>query len=412
MKKTLIGLLFLLVVLLAFCSCGKKDAREEINLNEYLIVNATGFDGYGTATVSIDVERLVYENSKLLVSTPTTISTQEGKSPAEAAIFVFDMYQPYSLKYNESDSLKNGDVLFIEWIENEEGLSQLQSLFNAKFTHKNIKHEVVSLIPILEVDPFENVYLELSGANGQGAIDLSMSQATVKIGDENYIFAVSIADLKDGGYKNGDTVRVQLEVDEEKLKQEYGFILKTRTREITLDGFSHYPGANEDIFDSIDYQTVNKAFAEHIKATVSESATFKIKKVLLYVNETTEKKEESWNWHNQIVFIYEITDGDLIFYQYFMPNRNIYVGYTFDIDSMGRKQIIVLDTLESLSESSADYIRQTVYEGVSRELTFSANGKKYAGSKSLDKAEALCQKFGITNTAEYYDHKLSYEYDD
>lgn len=412
MKKTLIGLVLLLIVVLTFCSCGEKDTREEINLNEYLVITATGFDGYGTATVSLDVERLVHENSKLLVTTPTTISTQEGKTPIESAIFAFDMYKPYTLKFNESNSLKNGDVLLIEWIENAEGIKQLESVINAKFTYKNVKHEVVELIPMMEVDPFENVYLELSGVSGQGKIDLSMSQAIIKIGDENYIFAVAIEDMKDGGYKNGDVVRVKLEVDEEKLKQEYGFILKTRTKEVVLDGFAHYPGTDENVFDSIDYTNIDKAFAAHIKDTVSETATFKIKKVLLYVNETTEKQEESWNWHNQIVFIYEITDGDLVFYQYFMPNRNIYIGYTFDEVSMGRKQIIMLDTLEELSDNSENYIRQTVYEGVSSELTFSANGRKYAGSKSLDGVESQCGKFGITNTAEYYDNMLSFEYND
>lgn len=412
MKKTLIGLVFLLIVVLTFCSCGEKDTREEINLNEYLVITATGFDGYGTATVSLDVERLVHENSKLLVTTPTTISTQEGKTPIESAIFAFDMYKPYTLKFNESNSLKNGDVLLIEWIENAEGIKQLESVINAKFTYKNVKHEVVELIPMMEVDPFENVYLELSGVSGQGKIDLSMSQAIIKIGDENYIFAVAIEDMKDGGYKNGDVVRVKLEVDEEKLKQEYGFILKTRTKEVVLDGFAHYPGADENVFESIDYTNIDKAFAAHIKDTVSETAIFKIKKVLLYVNETTEKQEESWNWHNQIVFIYEIKDGDLVFYQYFMPNRNIYIGYTFDDVSMSRKQIIMLDTLEELSDNPENYIRQTVYEGVSSELTFSANGRKYAGDKSLDGVELQCGKFGITNTAEYYDNMLSFEYND
>ena len=171
MKKTLIGLVFLLIVVLTFCSCGEKDTREEINLNEYLVITATGFDGYGTATVSLDVERLVHENSKLLVTTPTTISTQEGKTPIESAIFAFDMYKPYTLKFNESNSLKNGDVLLIEWIENAEGIKQLESVINAKFTYKNVKHEVVELIPMMEVDPFENVYLELSGVSGQGKID-------------------------------------------------------------------------------------------------------------------------------------------------------------------------------------------------------------------------------------------------
>lgn len=410
MKKTLIGLVFLLIVALTFCSCGEKDTREEINLNEYLVITATGFDGYGTATVSLDVERLVHENSKLLVTTPTTISTQENKTPIESAIFAFDMYKPYTLKFNESNSLKNGDVLLIEWIENEEGIRQLESVINAKFTYKNVKHEVVELIPMMEVDPFENVYLELSGVSGQGKIDLSMSQAIIKIGDENYIFAVAIDDMKDGGYKNGDVVRVKLEVDEEKLKQEYGFILKTRTKEVVLDGFAHYPGADENVFESIEYTNIDKAFAAHIKDTVSDTATFKIKKVLLYVNETTEKQEESWNWHNQIVFIYEITDGDLVFYQYFMPNRNIYIGYTFDEVSMSRKQIIMLDTLEELSDNPENYIKQTVYDGVSSELTFSANGRKYAGSKSLDGVESQCGKFGITNTAEYYDNMLSFEY--
>ena len=139
MKKTLIGLVFLLIVVLTFCSCGEKDTREEINLNEYLVITATGFDGYGTATVSLDVERLVHENSKLLVTTPTTISTQENKTPIESAIFAFDMYKPYALKFNESNSLKNGDVLLIEWIENEEGIRQLESVINAKFTYKNVK---------------------------------------------------------------------------------------------------------------------------------------------------------------------------------------------------------------------------------------------------------------------------------
>ena len=410
MKKILIGLVFLLIVVLTFCSCGEKDTREEINLNEYLVITATGFDGYGTATVSLDVERLVHENSKLLVTTPTTISTQESKTPIESAIFAFDMYKPYTLKFNESNSLKNGDVLLIEWIENEEGIKQLESVINAKFTYKNVKHEVVELIPMMEVDPFENVYLELSGVSGQGKIDLSMSQAIIKIGDENYIFAVAIEDMKDGGYKNGDVVRVKLEVDEEKLKQEYGFVLKTRTKEIVLDGFAHYPGAEENVFDSINYKNVDKAFAAHIKDTVSNTATFKIKKVLLYVNETTEKQEESWNWHNQIVFIYEIADGDLVFYQYFMPNRNIYIGYTFDEVSMSRKQVVMLDTLEELSDNHENYIKQTVYEGVSSELTFSANGRKYAGSKNLDGVESQCEKFGITNTAEYYDNMLSFEY--
>ena len=412
MKKTLIGLLFLLIVVLTFCSCGEKDTREEINLNEYLVINATGFDGYGTATVSLDVERLVHENSKLLVTTPTTISTQESKTPIESAIFAFDMYKPYTLKFNESNSLKNGDMLLIEWIENEEGIKQLESVINAKFTYKNVKHEVVELIPMMEVDPFDNVYLELSGVSGQGNIDLTMSQAIIKIGDENYIFAVAIEDMKDGGYKNGDVVRVKLEVDEEKLKQEYGFILKTRTKEVVLDGFAHYPGVDENVFDSINYTNIDKAFAAHIKNTVSDTATFKIKKVLLYVNETTEKQEESWNWHNQIVFIYEITDGDLVFYQYFMPNRNIYIGYTFDETSMSRKQVIMLDTLEELSDNPENYIKQTVYEGVSAKLTFSENGRKYAGSQSLDGVESQCGKFGITNTAEYYDNMLSFEYND
>lgn len=410
MKKTLIGLILLLVIALTLCGCGEKDTREEIDLNEYLVIDLSGFDGYGTVAVSLDVERLVHENSKHLVTTPTAISTQEGKTPIESAIFAFDMYKPYTLKYNESNSLKNGDLVLIEWIENEEGIAQLESVFNARFTHKNVKHEIKELVPMLEVDPFENIYIEVNGASGQGTIDISMSQATIKVGDENYIFAIAIEDMKETGYKNGDVVRVKLEVDEEKLKQEYGFVLKTRTREITLDGFSHYPGIDEDIFSTLDYTNVNKAFGDHVKETVGEDATFEVEKVLLFVNENTVKQEESWNWHNQLVFIYKINVGDLHFYQYFMPNRNVYVDYVFDDETMSRKQIVVLDTLEPLSDDKENYVRQTVYTGVTSELTFKHDGTTYAGNKSLDKIEELCKKFGITNTSDYYDNMLSFEF--
>lgn len=402
LKKAICAIVVALTLCLVFVGCSSNETqREKIDLNRYLVVETNGYNGYGTISVTLDTERLVKEHTDLLVTSETT-QTVDNKTPEENAIFMFDMFTPFTLKFEEVKTLKNGDIVPIEWVKNEEGLQEVLSVFNADFTYKNVKHEVNGLADIIAVNPFENVHLETSGLNGQGKIDVGMSMAVVKVGNDNYIFAIEVLDLKESGYSNGDKVVVQLAVDESNLIPEYGISLTSKTAEVEVSGLSHYPNEETNVCDILDTTYCDIAFKEHIKNTVGE-ATVTYVGAAIYLNDENDKKDDLTNWQNQLVLIYHIDDGNVEggWYQYFMPKRNVYIQYALDED-YNKVPMVIMDTMDKLSIVPDDYVSMSVYQGVSNELTFKENGKTYAGSKDLQEIIRLCERFGITNTSEYY----------
>ena len=202
------------------------NSKPTINLNDYIKVKTDGYDGYGSASISIDWDAIDEEyGSKLKF-------TGDAKDKYGDLL---DLAEPIdALKSNikvefNSDSktteLKNGDKVKYKITVNKDA----QKFVKCKLEYKNSEYTVSGLKAVETFDAFEGVTVEFSGRSGSGYADFNFDGA--KLG--RYDFTISqIYDLK-----NGDVITVELyNKQAQDYIDNYGMVPEAFEKEFKVEG--------------------------------------------------------------------------------------------------------------------------------------------------------------------------------
>lgn len=202
------------------------NSKPTINLNDYIKVKTDGYDGYGSASISIDWDAIDEEyGSKLKF-------TGDAKDKYGDLL---DLAEPIdALKSNikvefNSDSktteLKNGDKVKYKITVNKDA----QKFVKCKLEYKNSEYTVSGLKAVETFDAFEGVTVEFSGRSGSGYAEFNFDGA--KLG--RYDFTISqIYDLK-----NGDVITVELyNKQAQDYIDNYGMVPEAFEKEFKVEG--------------------------------------------------------------------------------------------------------------------------------------------------------------------------------
>lgn len=222
---------------IAFAGCG---ANREINLNDYLTVEFSGYDGYGEATVTFDQEAMKDDCEKIKISNSNVSALY-----ANAADYYQDFCVFYSL--SEKDNLSNGDSITLTW-NCEDALASNNT--SGTLVHTDMTFEVSGLKVAPTFDVFEGVSLEFEGA-------APYAKATIVGGNENFAYTTtkdsSFAQPTVYNVKNGDTITIYAaqyfnsSMTMEEMVETYGGIPESMEKEFVVSGLDEYVTKVSDI---------------------------------------------------------------------------------------------------------------------------------------------------------------------
>lgn len=228
-KKKRIGKIVIPILLIALLAAGGSvyaiKREREVNLNRYIEVAFSGYDGYGTAEVSFQYDKFRKDHKDLILN-----RSQMDDSLAKA------------LDDTENGSLKNGDTLTLKGILTPGLVDRSQE---GRVTHiieaPDYSVTVESLSETKEIDPFENVKVEYSGYDGYGTIDVEKSEKSTAEGDGSQDwFTYSCPNT--GSLQNGDTVTVSVKLngygDADDFTRQNGYTLSQTEKEYTVSGLT------------------------------------------------------------------------------------------------------------------------------------------------------------------------------
>lgn len=200
-----------------------------IDLNDYLQVDFSGYDGYGTAayTFQYDQFRDDYADDLLVKG-----EIPDGEDPCA---YFAETYCTGSL--SSTGGLSNGEDVTFHW---DTDTAAAEELYNVELSCEDSTFRVSGLGEIRTLDPFENIDVRFSGIAPLG-------EATLLSGASSYDSWVSYTLDRDSGLSNGDTVTVTISPESfseqatEALKQE-GIVLdpSAAQKTFTVEGLSSY----------------------------------------------------------------------------------------------------------------------------------------------------------------------------
>lgn len=245
-KGLLVGIIAGAAVLIAVI-CVIAGRASTVNLNQYLTIETTGYDGYGTAKVSIDWDSIEKKYGSKMSYKPLAKekfgSLLDHVTPVE---FSRDFIH---VRLSETSGLSNGDKLEYT-LEVEESLTDY---LKCKIKAKDGTYKVSDLQKLGQFDAFKDLQVSFEGIAPNGQIRYEYAGTDLSTQD------FSCTDRY--GLSNGDTVTVSLNVTDAKYyAQKYGMIPEKMEQEYTVSGLDEYVSSYSLIND--DYVSTLKGEAE------------------------------------------------------------------------------------------------------------------------------------------------------
>lgn len=301
MKKLSIILMTVAMTVL-MTGCGKT-----INANDYVTVEVSGYDGYGTAKVVFDEDKFEKACEKLSFTDKTDEAKLVGLLYGSVDTFLKDcMDGKFTVEGDgENGKLANGDVVVYKWDLDEENAKEIAGV---TLKASDISTKVKGLDQVETFDAFAVVELSFSGVapNGQAslknlAVDGNMTKLAFSMNKYN-------------GLSNGDTITVTLNSSNNTsyMIETFGAVPETDTKEYTVSGLDAYAAKLDDISADM-YSKMDQQARDTISAYVANNWNnpSDLHNVELLGNYfLTPKSSDVYGSKNSIDFIYKLTAVD------------------------------------------------------------------------------------------------------
>ncbi len=296
MKKMRYLLLCVLSVF-AMCvltACGGNDLEAK----DYVKVSYEGVDGYGTATASVDAEKLVKEIMGEEDYKDSSYSTKKEKKEllelANEKIRV-----ELDLDEDEMNTLSNGDKIKVELKISERNAEKL----GVSFVNTEFEAEVKGLEKAKEIDIFTEEYISCTFEGTAPCIDFNIS--TNHYDMEDPLCYIEYSADKNDNLANGEVVTVTATYDEEEMLKA-GYKVISNTKEYTATCTETYVTSASQLSDEIHASLKEKSLEE-----IREEESYRnVKKVswefvgnyVLY-----DDPEDNYYYENRIYYVFKGT---------------------------------------------------------------------------------------------------------
>mgnify|MGYP003289431687 CR=1 FL=1 len=294
-KKFIIGGCLAIIALLVII-CIVVNNGKTINLNDYLSIDVSRYDGYGNAEVHIDwlaIEDKYGEKIKL-----TTKAKEEYGGYFETLSVIEVLEDFVDIELDKYHSLSNGDIIKYTWEIDEE----LPEYMNCKLKYEDSTYTVSGLEEVETFDAFEGLEVTFSGIGPNGRADII---------DYPYDTGLNYSLDKWNGLKNGDVVTVNATLgwyDEESYIEQYSRLPETMSKEYTVAGLEEYITSYEDIPTTL-LEDMKKQAEDTIYSVVAKSYIRGSKLDNLeyagYVFSYAKEDYDYWGNYNSISIIYK-----------------------------------------------------------------------------------------------------------
>lgn len=378
-KKVIIGacaaLVAVIVVIIVVVNNGKT-----INLNDYLTIEAEGYDGYGTVTATIDWDAIETKyGDKLEFEIPVV---EEYSDLFSGIVTPVDLLQTgVSVELEQYDDLSNGDVVAYTWDVDEEEISEY---INCKLKFEDSEYTVEGLEEITGFDAFEGVEVSFTGLNGEGYAEIT---ARPESNGLNYHLDT------DSELSNDDVITITAEYyagDAAYYAETYGQLPETMTKEITVSGLGEYAASYDEVSDATKtllQEDALERITNYINNSYDSESVVTGLTYAGYMFGSVTDTSSITNLRNDIYVIYQGTlsssNGAFDTTQVFYPVRytNLTTGETEDAigdydDMYGYSRLLLgedttsyrtygyLSGAECYTELMTEYQNQTVYTTV------------------------------------------------
>lgn len=179
MKKIKLGLIVAAAIgaMLAFTGCG----AQKVDLNDYVTVEVTGYDGFGTASAKVDTEKM-----------KEVVDDENAVAAIEAAAIV---------AFKENNNYSNGDTVEYRYNIPDNIVNNIKDKYGIMLKFKESSATVEGLKDPSEFDPADILEFEFGGTSPSGYVHIksTISDFDVEVDKEN-------------GLANGDTIGITFEL--------------------------------------------------------------------------------------------------------------------------------------------------------------------------------------------------------
>ena len=237
-----VGIL-LLVLALAYAFFPR---RTKINLDKYITVDFSGYDGYGVAEVKFDEESFLKDyKKKIKLKKKKDIFTTAllAEYSTEAYLYDYFISGNWSLD-GVNGEYKNGDKVHLTWNIDKD---VVEEDFKVKIKDAGQEYTVKDLEKMETFDAFENFTMEFTGTAPNGSAD--WRAGGIMDGSKGLYFKVD----PEYGLSNGDKVTVTIEPKEylSNFVQKTGKAPKEMEKVFTVEGLPSYIDSATKIDDAL-----------------------------------------------------------------------------------------------------------------------------------------------------------------
>ncbi len=287
------GLALLVIAIAIFMHIGKT-----INLNDYVIFDEKGYNGYGEIEVTFDAKLYDKCTSKMKFTSKGKKEYGSSREPVDVFFEAIHMsFKKNGEAYTSDEPCSNGDVITLVWEIDEELISNL----NCKLKYTDMEYTISSLEDIDTFDAFAGIELSFAGMSPHGTLEFTYTGNDLTTSD----FTVD----KASDLKNGDTVTVSLNDNLNYYATRLGKMPEATSKEYTVEGLDEYILSVDKITDEFKNQLKSETEIA-INSYVTEyysNYTNRIMENLEYAGYifAANTNTDNTSWYNRFYIIYK-----------------------------------------------------------------------------------------------------------
>lgn len=291
--------------------------RAQINVNDYLKIEYSGYDTLGCASYSIAIEEIIQDHKEVF----KIKENDESESNFEATLKAIDMLDgAINGDLDKREKLSNSDQIKFTW---DNDLEEIEKAYKVKFIYEDVTQEIKDLEIVNKIDPFEEIVVTYEGVapNGKVVIENNCSNSAIRF-ECNQSTNVN----------NGDVITISIVGGEDvyEIAARNGSVPSTLSKDYTVEGLPSYVSElkqiPEDMKEKMNVQAID-AFNAYVAKNWSEAESIEgIECIGNYL--LTPKFDVSYgNRNNYLYYIYKVKVNN-------KENQFAYYYYTYYTDIM------------------------------------------------------------------------------
>lgn len=247
-KKLLISIGCGAIALIAII-CLIINAGTTINLNKYITIETSGYEGYGRPNVVIDWNTIEEKYGDKIVYTEK--AKEEFGGLLNLMTPMDSLQSSINIDLDKKSNLSNGEVITCTWNIDD----SISDYVKCKLKYKDITYKVSGLNEVGSFDAFEGLTVSFEGIAPNGTVVIDYDNAA--LGRYDYTCE------KTSGLRNGDTVKITIsESNIENYATTLGMVPTELEKTYVVDGLDEYIES---------YSDLTEEFLNHAKSEAEDT---------------------------------------------------------------------------------------------------------------------------------------------